>query len=291
LISSTSKAQENIGRVMAIFRHIQEETVRAEDLDAIFELLQREDPEYRSIAYEAAAMELAVQDLSDGISLDKWYSLRDKAANEHAVHVHVGLGWALAKLHKAPTKFIENMQPLLKWRVVDGMGYYFGLFNKRRTQSKHEIPDLLTEDATSPFDQGVGRSIWYTSRAEIGKAELIIGDFSVERKADLWRGIGVACAYVGGCTERELGLIYQAAGDYQKQLMSGALLACRTRFFAKAPTSGAELAVKSWTRMSLEEAAKLTVEMEPSLNLVKGREYETWLEELESELETRMQHN
>jgi len=288
LIPSTSKAQENIGRIMAIFRHIQEEIVRAEDLDAIFELLQREDPEYRSIAYEAAAMELAVQDLSDGISLDKWYSLRDKAANEHAVHIHVGLGWALAKLHKAPTKFIENMQPLLKWRVVDGMGYYFGLFNKRRTQSKHEIPDLLTEDATSPFDQGVGRSIWYTSGAEIGKAALIIGDFSGERKADLWRGIGIACAYVGGCTERELGLIYQAAGDYQKQLVCGATLACRTRYFAEAHTEASNEVIEAWSNMNAEEAYQLSVEQEPSADSAEGDEYKDWILRIADALKTRI---
>ncbi len=288
LISSDSGVERNMARIMAIFQRIQAETANAKSVDVVVELLQREDSEYRSIAYEAAAMELALVDLSDGISLDRWYSLCEASGMQHDVHTHVGLGWALAKLQKSPSKYIENLQPLLKWRVVDGMGYYFGLFNKRRTLSQQEIPALLKEEAHASFDQGAGRSIWYMCKANSKQLEASVENFSSERRPNLWRGIGIACAYVGGCTGEELAAVYQSAGDYQKQLACGAVLACRARHFAEAPTESSNEVIKAWSILDAEEATQLSVDMESDSAGTEGNEYENWIRRIADSVESRI---
>ena len=272
---------------MELFQHIQAEIEKDKNVDLVIELLKQQEPEFRSIAYEATAMELAIQDLANGISLDKWYTLLEKS-KEHDVHVHVGLGWALAKLQISPSKYIESLRPLLKWRVVDGMGYYFGLFNRRRTLIQCEFPELLEENAKAPFDQGVGRSIWYISKADPEQVTAYINNFSEGRHSNLWKGLGIAVTYVGGCTNEKLKLIYEAAGEHQKYLVCGATLACRARVFSKTDNESSSKVIQAWSNMNAEEACQLSIDKETDLEGEEGMEYEQWIQRIADSLKTRI---
>jgi len=274
--------RQNIEIIMGIFQEAQSKAEEEEDIERLITLLETEKPKFLSIAYEGAAMGLALKDLEKSNSLNRWNILAEESGSNHEVHVHVGLGWAIAKLKIPHDNLIEDFNPLLKWRVLDGCGYYYGLFNRRRTLLKQEIPDGIEGIAKGAFDQGVGRSIWYAARGVVEMASEHISNFNSARHSDLWRGLGIACAFVGGCDEQDLSSILTLSGSYNKQLAVGAALAARARLKANSPTNDAELACRNWCNLSAEEALVLTIDKEPKTGELEGDPYSTWLVNIEN---------
>ena len=53
------------------------------------------------------------------------------------------------------------------------------------------------------YIQGFGRSLWYTTKGNFNKVTKIIDAFDEKYQKHLWRGLGVAIAYVGGLSQEE----------------------------------------------------------------------------------------
>ena len=184
-------------------------------LDELIARLNEFEPRYRSVAFEGASMGVA---LVNQLSTWKAYA---EATEKHATQVHIGLGWAIGEQQLDLASTLSEIQPEMKVKVLDGFGYWHGLFRRRLTIRTQQIPNNVNAEYQSGFDQGVGRAIWYISKGDIGKLVSIINHFSGSRRPDLWRGIGVASTYVGGCSDELKSELKEAAGNFGNNLKEG----------------------------------------------------------------------
>ena len=118
-------------------------------------------------------------------------------AQEHVYMVHVGAGWALARVPVRRTAFFSGLHVLLRWLVVDGYGFHEGYFHWRKWMGRSRRPRWLSSYACRVFDQGFGRSLWFVKGGDVASITAAIRTFSEERHADFWSGVGLACTYAG----------------------------------------------------------------------------------------------
>jgi hypothetical protein len=229
--------------------------------DALGAVLKRSVAmELEGFAFEGAAMGLALRDL-----LSPWKSMHlsrflNEAGARHRYMVHVGAGWALARLHRRPDPFLAGFDPLLRWLVLDGYGFHQGYFHWPRYVDGTRTPRRLTGYARRAFDQGLGRSLWFVEGADARRIPERIRTFDPERRGDLWSGVGLAAAYAGGVDAACLQALIDAAGGFQPHLAQGAAFAARARELALNPVSHTELACQVFGGLSAVEAARYAEE-------------------------------
>ncbi len=102
------------------------------------------------------------------------------------------------------------------------------------------------------YYQGIGRSLWYSSGGDIEKVRSTIENFPTDLHAGLWKGIGIAVAYVGGCDGDTLKIIFESANVHQAQLASGSALAAISRMEANTISSDTNLCSKLWFKLCRE---------------------------------------
>lgn len=241
------------------------------------------DPEFRAIAYEGIAMGFALKDFAVG-TLHQWRAFMRNSNPSYVPHVHVGLGWAIAKQRIPSLSFIDPFDRLMLFRVVDGCGYYDGTFRHQNTIINKERSTAIESKNFSAYDQGVGRSIWYHSKGNSAQAASVINGFDKARHADLWRGIGIACSFVGGFDKQMLRDLMTQASVHHRQLVIGAAFTARARIQTNSVTNDAELACRIWGNLSANEAMVLTIETEPD-PAIHENVYQTWVSKLEIELQ------
>ena len=201
--------------------------------DILIKQLSKLDKKYRSVAYEGAAMARAVADLATGHSTPHYFLGFLQHSLAHAIQVHIGLGWALSSKKIIDRRILDIFTYVMRDRILDGYGYCDGTFRRRHTIEKQQIPFFIKETELQAYDQGVGRSLWYSSRAELEQLFKCIDLFATDRKPNLWRGIGIAIAYVGGCDENILHTIADYAAIYRLNLCTGAAQAQNSRAIAE----------------------------------------------------------
>src|SRR6185436_16172630 len=196
-------------------------TLENSKLEKLVPRLDTVDLELRGFAYEGAAIGLTGLDL-----IMPWkkrlQAFVDGPGSAHIYMVHIGAGEALARLRRRPEPFLARLDPVLRWLVMDGYGFHEGFFSRRRYIEERAIPTHLSPYARRIFDQGLGRSFWFLEGANIDRVATRIATFPAARQADLWCGIGVACAYVGGVDRADIEALQAAAGPYRPQLALGA---------------------------------------------------------------------
>jgi hypothetical protein len=214
-------------------------------------------PELRGYAHEGAAMGLTGLDC-----ILPWKKrLRTYMAGPGAAHiymVHIGAGEALARLRRKPEPFIARLEDrVLCWLVMDGYGFHEGFFSRRRYVDEQVVPVHLSSYARRIFDQGMGRSIWFSAGANVDRIAAIIAAFPSARQADLWVGIGVACTYVGGVDRAAIEALQKAAGPYGPQLALGAAVVAKGRQRAGNPVPHTDLACEVLCGISSDRAAQI----------------------------------
>lgn len=215
--------------IQTIFRDVQDNFPDSYTLKTLAEKLDSYEIEFRSIAYEAASFCIGLTDLETASDLRTWKSFLNEIGKPHSTQIHVGLGWAFAQKQIDPTSFFSQLEPMMRYRVLDGYGYYEGIFRRRKSILNQQKLETEDEVASGAYDQGLGRSLWYSNLAKIDEVKITIEKFPAERRKDLWRGLGIAIAYVGGCTEEMVKEIFEKAGDYKTDLTDGANRALRSR--------------------------------------------------------------
>jgi hypothetical protein len=216
------------------------------------------EPELCGFAFEGAAMGLCLLDM-----LIPWRCcrLQDFLAGPGAAHtyiVHVGAGWALALLRRRVEPLLARLDPVLRWLAVDGYGFYHGYFHWPRYIAGHVPPcRRLRGYACRVFDQGLGRSLWFVAGADVAHISATIAALPPWRHADLWSGVGLACAYAGRVTRRALAVLYDAAGPYQAHLAQGAAFAAQARQRAGNPALHTDLACTVLCGVSADAAAHI----------------------------------
>ncbi len=213
--------------------------------------------ELRGYAYEGAAMGLT------GLDCMLPWKRRLQAymvgpGSPHIYMVHIGAGEALARLRRKPEPFIARLPDrVLCWLVMDGYGFHEGFFSRRRYIDEQVVPVHLSSYARRIFDQGLGRSLWFTSGANVDKIATIIASFPLARQADMWIGIGVGCGYVGGVDRGAIETLRALAGPYRPQLALGAATVAKGRHRAGNPAPHTNLASEILCGVSSERAAQI----------------------------------
>jgi enediyne biosynthesis protein E3 len=266
--------------VQSIFREVQDSYSENISLAELYKYLDSFDIEFRSIAYEAASMCVALGDLKSDNQLKRWFEFAQQAAL-HATQIHVGLGWALAQLQIDPLPFMGGLHPMMRYRVADGYGYYEGIFRKRKGVLSQQRPEWDDATAMDAYDQGLGRSMWYLNNGNIEEAKKLIEKFPVSRQADLWRGLGIAISYAGGCSEEYLLQIISLAGDFKTQLAAGCVMALVSRKVAGFISDDAALVCRVWCNKSVEDALSLYQPDLLSSAYNKESAYSSWIQNIE----------
>jgi hypothetical protein len=190
---------------------------------------------------------LALSDLKKQLPLERWRAFLGGYAKPHAVQYHIGLGWAVAQLQLPLQQFIDESDSQYRYRIADGYGYYEGMFRRRKTIDNKELSDWEDVLTLENYYQGLGRSIWYVFNANCGKVAEVIAGFSLPLQPHLWRGIGIAVSYTGGCEPAGLLQLLSGAGSLSEELRKGAQLAIESRKLSGSITSATETPLKVWT--------------------------------------------
>ncbi len=260
-------------------------------MEELLPYLEDREADFRSIGYESVSMSIALKELqhfpgpSHQPILKEWLSFLEGPATKHKAQVYIGLGWAIAKLDIPFSEVVQNLEARFHHRVADGCGYYDGSFRQRQTILGLQVPSYLPASALPIYYQGVGRSLWYSCGADIEKIRKKINGFSAEFQPDLWRGLGIAIAYVGGCDEKALKIIMEDAGINGIQLACGAALAAGSRLTASAMTLDTDHCSRTWYK--LQEADELNVFSARAMNeadKINEDNYLQWIMQIEEGL-------
>jgi hypothetical protein len=238
--------------------------------------------ELRGFAFEGAAMALTLLD-----ALTPWKQGRLQAflrgpGIPHMYIAHAGVGWGLALLHRRVESPLARLDPVLRWLAVDGYGFYHGYFHWPRFILGHVFPSRLTGYACHAFDQGLGRSLWFVDGADVTRIPTTIATFPPLRHADLWSGVGLACAYAGIVDRLALETLRDAAGPYRPHLAQGAAFAAKARQRAGNPADHTELACIVLCGLSATAAAHITdVALEDLPSDGSRPTYELWRQRIQ----------
>lgn len=176
----------------------------------------------------------------------------------HEYMLYVGAGWAFARLGRDPARAPQSLDPLLGWLAADGYGFHEGYFKWPAYVARQQRPRRLKGYALRAFDQGLGRSLWFVRGAEVQKIVETVGTFARERRADLWSGVGLACAYAGGADDVSVEALRAGAGPFAPQLAQGAAFAAKARERAGNTAAHTERACRILCGMTAGAAASLT---------------------------------
>jgi len=238
--------------------------------------LEAVEPEFRGFAYEGAGMGLAALDIMAPWK-NRVQEFVEGPAAHHIYPIYVGVGLALARLHRLPEKFFPRLDPLLCWVVVDGYGFHEGFFAWKRTVERKVVPAHFSSYAIRLFDQGLGRCLWFASGALVDRVAALISTFPPQRQIDLWSGVGLASSFAGGAERGELELLRTTAARFRLQLARGAAVAAQGHQDAGHHSAHTELACQVYCGLSSAQAAHIIEEVRKDLPThAKEPTYEIW---------------
>lgn len=251
-------ARQRLEHIGEVFLYGYHGALERETADALAAHLNQAEAEFRGFAFEGAGMAIA---LLDGLAPWREGRLRAFLGDAGAAHtymVHVGAGWAMARLRWRAGAIISQLDHLLRWLAIDGYGFHEGYFRWPYYEKHRALPGWLSSYGKRVFDQGLGRSLWFVTGANGVRVAALINAFPQARRADLWSGTGLACAYAGGAGETELKALRQSAEPYTPPLAQGAAFAAKARQRANNPAPHTEMACEALCGLSADEAAWLT---------------------------------
>ena len=232
-------------------------------------------------------MGLALLDCFTPWRKDRWRTFTERLAEPHVYMMHVGLGWALARLRRSVTPYLARLDPLLGWLVVDGYGFHEGYFGWPRYIERRAIPTHLNGYERRVFDQGLGRSIWFVKGADVAAVANAINAFPFARHDDLWSGVGLACAYAGGCGRAAIESLRVTADEHLPALGQGVAFAAKTRQRAANLNPHTETVCRLICGHSAEETAAIT---DAALEDLHGESrmpaYEVWRRRIQEKIAT-----
>jgi enediyne biosynthesis protein E3 len=284
--AETVSASQHLERCGQTFVYGYNSVLEDDNLSTLVMNLQQIDLDLRGFAYEGAAMGLALLDY-----FTPWrrrlLTFMAGTGNAHIYMLHVGLGWTLARLPRWRDHLLSQYDPLLRWLALDGYGFHEGYFSWQRMFRMKKIPRLLVGYERRAFDQGLGRSLWFVEGATISRIVATIEDFPLPRQADLWSGVGLACAYAGGGQENDLRQLRERAGSYWPHLALGVTFAAKARQRAGNMTDNTRLACQIICGLSSTDAAGMTDTALQNLpSTLREPTYELWRRRIQANFVT-----
>jgi hypothetical protein len=259
-VGAHTGVQGHLEQIGQTFIHGYCAALEENDPEALGIVLNATEQPMRGFAFEGAAMAMALLDMLSPWRSSRLLALLSGPGAAHVYMVHVGAGWAMARLHRRASGPPTQIDPLLGWLAIDGYGFHEGYFHWPRTIERQEVPRNVSGYATNVFDQGLGRSLWFVKGADAGRIRTAIASFSADRHPDLWSGVGLACAYAGGVDRTAIELIRCAAGPFLPSMAQGAAFAAKARQRAANPAAHTDMACELLCGMRADEAARITDE-------------------------------
>jgi hypothetical protein len=248
--------------------------------DDLCNRLNLEDKEHLGFLYEGASMAKTILDEISIIKKNRLRSLMSHSdGNKHIYMLHVGAGWAFARLPVSIEKKIQRFDPVLRWLIIDGYGFHQAYFKTKKYVDQMQLPGKLKNSySIKVFYQGVGRCLWFVDCATPERIAQRIIRFPDEFQPDLWSGVGLACTYACGAGETELIQLKKLAGPYLPNFAQGAVFAAKARQRAAIITDDNELACKIICELSVKEAALIADRCLADLppGLPSEEQYELW---------------
>lgn len=222
--------------------------------------LDRYPVELRGFAYEGAGVALAALD-----TMLPWRQRTREfvagAAAPYRYAIYLGAGMGLARIRRHPERFRRQLDDdVFGWVVWDGYGFHGGLFAHRRYVQERFLPPNVSGYARCAFDHGLGRSIWFGTSADVDRVADTIAAFPLERRGDLWAGVGLACGYTGAVDRSAVERLRDRAGDDQPRLAEGVAVAAKNRHDVGNPAQQTENACEVLFGTGSETAARLADE-------------------------------
>jgi|HubBroStandDraft_6_1064221.scaffolds.fasta_scaffold26294_2 hypothetical protein len=282
---SDRKAQHRLEVIGATFLHGYHSALELSRLTALEMRLLEGEPETQGFAFEGAAMALGILDFLTPWKRNRFQQFLRGPGAPHKYMLHVGLGWAWARLPLSPTRSLAKLDPLLGWLAIDGYGFHEGYFNWPTYKAgRIAHPRRLNGYATRVFDQGLGRSLWFVEGANIRRVGAAISALDSARHPDLWSGVGLACAYAGELDSHGLQELRILAGPLADKMAQGAAFAAKARQLAGNPAPHTDAACRVLCGMTADQAAAVTDRTLPDHS--RGdmtAAYEIWRQRMQSE--------
>ncbi|MTE22487.1 DUF1702 family protein [Streptomyces sp. TRM43335] len=284
------RAQEQLETIGRVFLEGYGHAVRARSAAEAEESLEAVPRAYRGFAYEGAGMGAVVHDALPGHS-GRLEGLLAGKGRDHVYMVHVGIGWAMARLPRFLWPDVERTDPLLRWLILDGYGFHQAYFHTRsyvRTPHvRHPFswaggPD---DHSAKVIDQGIGRALWFVGGTDVDVVTDLIASYPEHRRGDLYAGAGLAATYAGAADEEELRRFAERAGKYRFQLAQGAAFAAEARDRAGTTIAHTHLATRVLCGTTPERAARVCLDRMPAPgDHGDVPAYERWRRDIAAEL-------
>lgn len=236
-------------------------------------LLEEVPVRFRGFAYEGAAMGFAVR---DGLPLGSRRGVAEfltGRARSHDYMVHVGVGWALARVPRFrwPAVTANVTDDLIRWLVHDGFGFHQAYFHPDEYVHEHYREPSFPWPAEGPswyadraIDQGIGRALWFVGGTDPEVVANLIDKFPQERHSDLYSGAGLAATYAGGVDRGELELLWDRAGEHRPFVAQGSAFAAAARVKAGLVVPHNELATDVFCGLPVAEASGVSDRNRPT---------------------------
>ena len=211
------KICERVSDARAYFMHGFSEALKV-PLEALPKLLQVTPFQGRGFAMEGMAMALTLMDeLSPAPHSRLCFLLDGRSAEEQTLGA-IGVGWASARLGKTIDWLPDGLQPRYRFAVADGYGFHHGFFHSNRFTDKG-FP-VRSGQLGYYYDIGLGRALWFVHTGNVKPIEHTIDRFLPNRRKQLWRGVGTACAFTGNteCAAAQMG---KAAAKFESDFWAG----------------------------------------------------------------------
>jgi hypothetical protein len=277
---------EVIGRA---FVHGYDCALVARDADDLVASLSLVATELLGFAYEGAAMATTLLDQLSLRRSTRWADLLEAGGEPHIYMLHVGAGWAFARLPRGTRRLeahLASSDPLLGWLAVDGYGFHHGFFGSTRALAGWR-PRFTRPYGARAFDQGLGRSLWFVEGTGTEGVARRIASFDRDRRSDLWSGLGLACAYAGIASAAQLERLGTLAGADLPHLRQGVAFAAAARARAGHVAEHTEQTCQVLCGRSAAELADLTEDVRNDLGAAPtSHDYERWRQKLASHVAT-----
>jgi enediyne biosynthesis protein E3 len=251
------------------------------------------DPDWIGFAAEGAGMAVALRAVLEPWNRGAFDRLLAVSGGRHTYMMHVGLGWALARVPEALWPDLGALDPLVGPLVIDGYGFHEAFFHTRRTLDAKCVVFPTRrwpghgDEAQQQAMQGVGRGLWFVA----GGSEEVIGelidDHDPRWHASMWAGVGLAATYAGGREEGGLQALRARAGKHLAWLRQGSAFAVEARHRAGTTTAHTGLAAVVLCGRSLDEMTDVVAATRPSPRAVDAGDwgaYERWRSSIALEL-------
>jgi enediyne biosynthesis protein E3 len=182
----------------------------------------------------------------------------------HLYMIHVGAGWATARLRGSLRRALRRFDGALCFLVADGWGFHQAYFHPRRWASGRRRYAGNGDYIARAVDQGIGRALWFVAGADPERAARHVMAFSADRHPDLWSGLGLAATYATGAQGERLSELIDRAGPLAGHLAQGAAFAATARVAAQTQTAACDEAATALTGRTSTELAALCYELAPA---------------------------